>query len=491
MDLPFYLRILPSEALEVLAYYRRRNNNLAYADAMMTATGLSERGFGKAIRRLVTKGYLVLDGDQRYRLTEHGQRAVDDLPPSMADGADFVDDEAEADIDVERVPVDSSDNFDSLFDDDGGDDMDALFGDSDEPLEVEIDAEQFLIDTAAADDDAEDDDLFAEMNAEDEAAFVDLFGGMDGDTPETPAAEATTLDTVEADAVTDEAEPEDEDSDEFTPSWLDSLAAVPAALAQAAVEDTPTGEDAEPVEDEAVLADKPEDEPVSLFETLAEDDANAFSAPPPADTDASEDDALFDTLADDDRDSFVASPSLAELGDSSDDLFEWLEMDDDGSDNDALADLWDSEDDSALPEMPAPDHSEARIVGRRLVVALPQPLVAEQPAHITIGILPDEQAALAEPVPLMVRLSVVNGDPSNPAELPLMLTNGVTRQDVTITPGRFNQIRLRLRVFQLSDEADEAIACGGMYVDADVVEEPDGAPTPVAFGVDTHFYVDA
>lgn len=82
MELPFYLKTLPPEALEIIRYYKRLGNTVAFTDAIIQSTGLSERGFGKAIRRLVTKGYLVLDGDQQYRLTELGQLAVSELPES-------------------------------------------------------------------------------------------------------------------------------------------------------------------------------------------------------------------------------------------------------------------------------------------------------------------------------------------------------------------------------------------------------------------------
>lgn len=105
MDLPFYLKVLPTEALEVLRYYQRLGNTLAFSDAIIQSAGLSDRGFGKAIRRLVTKGYLVLDGDQRYRLTELGQRAVSDLPPVDEWEPEGLDDESAGPRVVERELV--------------------------------------------------------------------------------------------------------------------------------------------------------------------------------------------------------------------------------------------------------------------------------------------------------------------------------------------------------------------------------------------------
>jgi predicted transcriptional regulator len=79
MELPFHLKALPPEALDVLRFYFASDLSIAHADEIMDGVGLSERLFGKIIRRLVTKGYLQMDGDQAYRLTDHGQEAVETL----------------------------------------------------------------------------------------------------------------------------------------------------------------------------------------------------------------------------------------------------------------------------------------------------------------------------------------------------------------------------------------------------------------------------
>lgn len=78
-DLPYHLKALPPEALDVLRYYGKSNEQVAQAVAITDGVGLSERTFGKAIRRLVTKGYVRMDGDQAYRLTDDGQEAVEEL----------------------------------------------------------------------------------------------------------------------------------------------------------------------------------------------------------------------------------------------------------------------------------------------------------------------------------------------------------------------------------------------------------------------------
>jgi predicted transcriptional regulator len=78
-ELPYHLRTLPPEALDILRYYSTLSTNVAYTNSIMDGADLSDRGFGKAIRRLVTKNYLVMDSDQRYRLTEQGNQAVAEI----------------------------------------------------------------------------------------------------------------------------------------------------------------------------------------------------------------------------------------------------------------------------------------------------------------------------------------------------------------------------------------------------------------------------
>lgn len=79
MELPFHLKALPPEALDVLRYLGTLPDPVAHAIEISDSVGLSDRTFGKVIRRLVTKGYLQMAGDQEYRLTESGQDAVDEL----------------------------------------------------------------------------------------------------------------------------------------------------------------------------------------------------------------------------------------------------------------------------------------------------------------------------------------------------------------------------------------------------------------------------
>ena len=79
MDMPHHLRTLPPEALDILRYFHTLSASSAHAEQIIKGAGLSDRGFGKAIRRLVTKNYLVMDGEQVYRLSDNGKRVVAEL----------------------------------------------------------------------------------------------------------------------------------------------------------------------------------------------------------------------------------------------------------------------------------------------------------------------------------------------------------------------------------------------------------------------------
>jgi predicted transcriptional regulator len=79
MDLPYSLQTLPPEAVDILRYYAGINGESAHADSIVDGAGLSERGFGKGIRRLVTKNYVAMSSDQVYRLTDAGKRVIEEL----------------------------------------------------------------------------------------------------------------------------------------------------------------------------------------------------------------------------------------------------------------------------------------------------------------------------------------------------------------------------------------------------------------------------
>lgn len=81
MELPFHLKTLEPlpGALDILRYVGGLGGESADADQICEALDMSDRRFSKAIRRLVTKDYLSMEGAMVYRLTNLGERAVEEL----------------------------------------------------------------------------------------------------------------------------------------------------------------------------------------------------------------------------------------------------------------------------------------------------------------------------------------------------------------------------------------------------------------------------
>ncbi len=78
-ELPFHLRALPSEALDILRLYFADPAAALDSGSIMDGAHLSERGFGKALRRLVTRKYVEMVSEGIYRLTEPGKRSLKEL----------------------------------------------------------------------------------------------------------------------------------------------------------------------------------------------------------------------------------------------------------------------------------------------------------------------------------------------------------------------------------------------------------------------------
>jgi DNA-binding MarR family transcriptional regulator len=94
-ELSYQLKTLEplTGALDIIRYLDSLDDPVAGIDDILAQLDLSERAFSKAIRRLVTKGYVQMDGNQVYRLTESGQEAADEI-------ADY-----DGDAPVEAAPV--------------------------------------------------------------------------------------------------------------------------------------------------------------------------------------------------------------------------------------------------------------------------------------------------------------------------------------------------------------------------------------------------
>ncbi len=77
MALPFELTTLPRYGLEIIGYLYACDNYAAEDMQIIDALGISERGFGKALRRLVTKEYVEMQYGGPYALTEKGVEAAE------------------------------------------------------------------------------------------------------------------------------------------------------------------------------------------------------------------------------------------------------------------------------------------------------------------------------------------------------------------------------------------------------------------------------
>jgi hypothetical protein len=78
MSLSIDLQKLPPQALDVIRFLDGRDDG-ASVDAILAGTGLSERAFGKSIRRLVTRYYVELRDQGVYALTRTGREAAQEI----------------------------------------------------------------------------------------------------------------------------------------------------------------------------------------------------------------------------------------------------------------------------------------------------------------------------------------------------------------------------------------------------------------------------
>ena len=101
MALPFELTVLPPHALDILRHLGAADNYAAFDGEIIDALGLSDRGFGKAIRRLVTKEYVEMQYDGSYILTQTGVEASEAIVAH--------DEEALADTDLDEETFDDED----------------------------------------------------------------------------------------------------------------------------------------------------------------------------------------------------------------------------------------------------------------------------------------------------------------------------------------------------------------------------------------------
>ena len=81
MEMSFQLKTLEplKGALDILRLFGRSSNDTIDTDTILDELELTDRTFNKAMRRLVTKGYLQMDGDMVYRMTDNGKSLTEEL----------------------------------------------------------------------------------------------------------------------------------------------------------------------------------------------------------------------------------------------------------------------------------------------------------------------------------------------------------------------------------------------------------------------------
>jgi hypothetical protein len=124
-------------------------------------------------------------------------------------------------------------------------------------------------------------------------------------------------------------------------------------------------------------------------------------------------------------------------------------------------------------------------VPRHLVVVTPQVFVADKAAQVHVGFLASDGSELDEPADVVARVSVLNGEPSRPQEVAFQLENDEAHKVLTVTPGRYKGLRIRVNLFQLGPNPDDIAVVGGLYVDVDILAQADArAAQWSAYGAD-------
>jgi hypothetical protein len=125
-------------------------------------------------------------------------------------------------------------------------------------------------------------------------------------------------------------------------------------------------------------------------------------------------------------------------------------------------------------------------VQRKVLVALPRTLAPNAPAPLYLGIDADTSGRMQHETDLVFRLSALNATLDVKGDQIVRVGSGAARHTVKLTAAEYDQVRVRVEVFQLSADGEDIQSCGGMYVDVDV--QP-GAPANsyIAYGAVLEF----
>jgi len=131
----------------------------------------------------------------------------------------------------------------------------------------------------------------------------------------------------------------------------------------------------------------------------------------------------------------------------------------------------------------APEQTEQNGIKRQVMLAVPRNLVVGETSPLIIGFPSD--AEFSQTTDIVLRLESVYADVGDLDEM-LRLDVDSLRVETTIVPQRYNQARLKLRVFQLTNGGNELNECGGMYVDVVVLDAGDTGEM-IAYSADLRF----
>ena len=118
--------------------------------------------------------------------------------------------------------------------------------------------------------------------------------------------------------------------------------------------------------------------------------------------------------------------------------------------------------------------------------AFPAAVNAQQPAQLFIGFKEDANGD-TDPIEIVVRTTVVNGEPENAEDLIFTLDSDHAAQALTIVPQPYTEMRVKMEVYQLGEMGDISDA-GGMYVDLPINAGHEPAQL-VAYGADIQLLV--
>lgn len=122
-------------------------------------------------------------------------------------------------------------------------------------------------------------------------------------------------------------------------------------------------------------------------------------------------------------------------------------------------------------------------VQRQVVLAVPRNLVLNETSPLQIGFAPSDEFQGTATITL--RLSAIHADLGEVDDL-FTLTSASTIIETTITPQTYNQARLKLEIYQLSEGGDDITDCGGMYVDVAVLDRGDTGEM-IGYAVEAEF----